>query len=138
MGSARLADTGLPIALFANVQMLSLLRQSSLRVNILTSDCFPFRLLSFRGNLMTTLHDVARLAGVSTATVSHVINNTRRVSSATTARVQSAIAQLKFVPNPIGRLLARQEIVPGSSVPATAASTESSSVEGSGRGATGG
>src|SRR6267378_4093743 len=87
---------------------------------------------------MTTLHDVARIAGVSTATVSHVINNTRRVSPETTARVQSAIAQLNFVPNPIGRLLARQEIVPGSALPATAASTESSSVEGSGRGATGG
>ena len=87
---------------------------------------------------MTTLHDVARLAGVSTATVSHVINNTRRVSPATTARVQSAIAQLNFVPNPIGRLLARQEIVPGSALPATVASTERSSMEGSGRGATGG
>src|SRR6266404_3330428 len=85
---------------------------------------------------MTTLHDVARLAGVSTATVSHVINNTRRVSPASTARVQSAIAQLNFVPNPIGRLLARQEIVPGSALPATVASAESSSVDGSGRGAT--
>src|SRR5258708_28403144 len=87
---------------------------------------------------MITLHDVARLAGVSTATVSHVINNTRRVSTATTARVQSAIAQLNFVPNPIGRLLARQEIGPGSALPATVASTERSSVEGSGRGSTGG
>src|SRR6266404_7737580 len=74
---------------------------------------------------MTTLNDVARLAGVSTATVSHVINNTRRVRPATTARVQSAIAQLNFVPNPIGRLLARQEIVPGSSVvPATESSSD--------------
>jgi predicted NBD/HSP70 family sugar kinase/plasmid maintenance system antidote protein VapI len=71
---------------------------------------------------MTTLRDVARIAGVSTATVSHVINNTRRVSPATTARVQSAIAQLNFVPNPIGRLLARQKIVPSSSLPALIAS----------------
>src|SRR5438445_8275008 len=75
---------------------------------------------------MTTLHDVARIAGVSTATVSHVINKTRRVSPATTARVQNAIAQLNFVPNPIGRLLARQKIVPCSP---SEASTESSSVD---------
>src|ERR1700704_5222470 len=76
---------------------------------------------------MTTLHDVARLAGVSTATVSHVINNTRRVSPATIARVQKAIAQLNFVPNPIGRLLARQNIC--SSLPAFRASTECSVVD---------
>src|SRR5216684_441698 len=75
---------------------------------------------------MTTLHDVARIAGVSTATVSHVINKTRRVSPATTARVQKAIAQLNFVPNPIGRLLARQKIVPCSP---SDASTESSIVD---------
>src|SRR5882762_2289901 len=81
---------------------------------------------------MTTLHDVARIAGVSTATVSHVINKTRRVRPETSARVQSAIAQLNFVPNPIGRLLARQEIP---SSPALIATTRSSPV-GSGGGAT--
>src|SRR6266851_10300708 len=84
---------------------------------------------------MTTLNDVARLAGVSTATVSHIINNTRRVSPATTARVQSAISQLNFVPNPIGRLLARQEIAPG---PSVVTSTKGGSVAGAGGGATGG
>ena len=77
---------------------------------------------------MTTLHDVARIAGVSTATVSHVINKTRRVSPATTARVQNAIAQLNFVPNPIGRLLARQKIVSSLPSPASVASTENISV----------
>ena len=77
---------------------------------------------------MTTLHDVARIAGVSTATVSHVINKTRRVSPATTARVQNAIARLNFVPNPIGRLLARQKIVSGLPVPASDAAAENSSV----------
>src|SRR6266536_6479838 len=86
---------------------------------------------------MTTLRDVARIAGVSTATVSHVINNTRRVSPATTARVQGAIAQLSFVPNPIGRLLARQKIVPYSSLPALIASTKSSSAVDPGACATG-
>ena len=63
--------------------------------------------------------------GVSTATVSHVINNTRRVRPATTARVQSAIAQLNFVPNPMGRLLARQKIISRSSLPAPTAESNS-------------
>ncbi len=85
---------------------------------------------------MTTLHDVARIAGVSTATVSHVINSTRRVSPATTARVQSAIAQLNFVPNQIGRLLARQETVPSASSPALTGSAESNGVTGSRKSAT--
>jgi predicted NBD/HSP70 family sugar kinase/plasmid maintenance system antidote protein VapI len=80
---------------------------------------------------MTTIRDIARIAGVSTATVSHVINKTKRVTPATSARVQSVIAQLNFVPNPIGRLLARQEL------PASFAPTKSTSM-GSGQSATGG
>jgi len=87
---------------------------------------------------MTTLRDVARIAGVSTATVSHVINKTRRVRPATAARVQSAIAQLNFMPNPIGRLLARQETVTCSSLPALADSTQSSSIANAGESATAG
>jgi predicted NBD/HSP70 family sugar kinase len=77
---------------------------------------------------MTTLHDIARIAGVSTKTVSHVINNTRRVSPATTARVHSAIAQLNFVPHPIGQRLAQPKIVPCPLLPAMITPTESSSV----------
>jgi predicted NBD/HSP70 family sugar kinase/plasmid maintenance system antidote protein VapI len=60
---------------------------------------------------MTTIYDVARIAGVSTATVSHVINKTKRFSPATTTRVQSAIAQLKFVARPIRRVPARQDTI---------------------------
>jgi predicted NBD/HSP70 family sugar kinase len=56
-----------------------------------------------------TLRDVAILAGVSTATVSHVVNNSRRTSPETRARVEKAIAQIGFVPNPVGRLLALQK-----------------------------
>ena len=37
-----------------------------------------------------TMQDVAKKAGVSTATVSHVINNTRFVSDETAAKVQGA------------------------------------------------
>lgn len=61
---------------------------------------------------MPTLYDVARIAGVSTATVSHVINHTKRVSPSMTRRVESAISKLNFVPNPIGRLLAMQRVGP--------------------------
>ena len=57
---------------------------------------------------MAIISDVARLAGVSTMTVSRVVNNSGDVKSETRARVESAIAQLGFVPNAIGRLLAQK------------------------------
>src|SRR5437868_3662878 len=47
---------------------------------------------------MTKLKDVAALAGVSIATVSNVINETRRVSPATRARVERAASQLGYTP----------------------------------------
>ncbi|HVQ38397.1 MAG TPA: ROK family protein [Pyrinomonadaceae bacterium] len=72
---------------------------------------------------MPTVHDVARLAGVSTATVSHVINKTKRVSPKTTQQVQIAITQLNFVPNPLGRLLALRKIAPPSLLPSLRTST---------------
>ncbi|HVF87872.1 MAG TPA: LacI family DNA-binding transcriptional regulator, partial [Pyrinomonadaceae bacterium] len=55
------------------------------------------------------MRDVAMLAGVSTATVSHFINNSRRLTPETRARVEHAIATTGFVPNPAGRLLAQQK-----------------------------
>ncbi|MDQ3651091.1 MAG: ROK family protein [Acidobacteriota bacterium] len=58
---------------------------------------------------MPTMRDVATLAGVSTATVSHFINNSRRLTPETHARVERAVAQIGFVPNPAGRLLAQQK-----------------------------
>ena len=51
------------------------------------------------------ISDVARLAGVSTATVSHVINNTRFVSEATRQRVLQSIAELDYSPNEMARIL---------------------------------
>jgi len=48
---------------------------------------------------MTTILDVAKLAEVSTATVSHVINNTRKVNTETRARVEKAIKELHFHPS---------------------------------------
>lgn len=57
---------------------------------------------------MATLRDVAQLAGVSTATVSHVINNSRRISPETRARVERVIAEIGFVPNEFGQMLAKR------------------------------
>lgn len=47
----------------------------------------------------TTMNDVARLAGVSQATVSHVINHSAPVSEAVKKRVLDAIKTLGYVPN---------------------------------------
>ena len=48
---------------------------------------------------MTTIKDVAIRAGVSTSTVSHVINNTRYVSDETSAKVMEAIQKLNYYQN---------------------------------------
>lgn len=54
---------------------------------------------------MATIIDVARLAGVSISTVSHVINGTRRVSPETSAVVLAAIEDTGFSPNVLARSL---------------------------------
>jgi transcriptional regulator with XRE-family HTH domain len=46
-----------------------------------------------------TVKDVARLAGVSTATVSRVTNGACNVSGKTRTKVASAISKLKYRPN---------------------------------------
>jgi DNA-binding LacI/PurR family transcriptional regulator len=56
----------------------------------------------------TTLKDVAQLAGVSTKTVSRVVNHQGEISSETRARVQEAIDQLGYRPNIIARSLIHQ------------------------------
>lgn len=53
-----------------------------------------------------TTAEVARLAGVSTKTVSRVLNNSPLLSDRTRARVEAIIAQTGFVPNPQARALA--------------------------------
>ncbi|WP_218613105.1 LacI family DNA-binding transcriptional regulator [Pseudonocardia sp. KRD291] len=50
--------------------------------------------------------EVARLAGVSTATVSHVLNGTRRVRDATRQQVLNAMAAVDYTPNQVARSLA--------------------------------
>ena len=54
---------------------------------------------------MTTIREVAESAGVSYATVSHVINNTRLVSQETRERVLEAMNVLNYRPNALARSL---------------------------------
>ena len=53
--------------------------------------------------MSSSIKDVARLAGVSVATVSHVINETRFVSDATRDKVLAAIGDLHYSPNILAR-----------------------------------
>jgi len=55
---------------------------------------------------MTTMAEVAREAGVSTTTVSHVINGTRHVNEQTKQRIHAAIDRTGYVPHSIARALA--------------------------------
>ena len=54
-------------------------------------------------DMKVTISDVAKLAGVSTATVSHTINNTRYVSNETKEKVYQAISQLGYTPDASAR-----------------------------------
>lgn len=55
--------------------------------------------------MASTLHDVARLAGVSIKTVSNVINDYPHVRPATRERVEQAIVELGYTPNLTARSL---------------------------------
>ncbi len=54
---------------------------------------------------MATIKDVAKLAGVSTTTVSHVINKTRFVAESTQERVNKAVEELNYAPSAVARSL---------------------------------
>ena len=67
---------------------------------------------------MATIKDVAARAGVSFTTVSHVVNNTRPVSSEVRVKVEAAIRELNFVPSAVARSLkARTTLTIGVVVP---------------------
>lgn len=67
---------------------------------------------------MHTIRDVARLAGVSVATVSAVVNNKGTVSSKLTRRVQSALEALDYHPDQVARSLkVRQTQIVGIVIP---------------------
>jgi LacI family transcriptional regulator len=56
---------------------------------------------------MSTIRDVARVAGVSISTVSHVLNETRPVEPDTRARVVAAIAETEYRQDALARALRR-------------------------------
>lgn len=72
---------------------------------------------------MATIRDVAQRAGVSTTTVSHVINQSRYVKPKTEHRVHRAMRALRYQPNALARSLRRKHsltlglVVPDSSNP---------------------
>jgi LacI family transcriptional regulator len=57
------------------------------------------------GRARPTIYDVARLAGVSTATVSRALNGTGQIAPRTRATIEAAVEQLGYRPNTIARSL---------------------------------
>ena len=57
---------------------------------------------------MVTVYDVARMAEVSSATVSRAVNNPDSVSPGALARINKAIAKLGYAPNKLARSLKAQ------------------------------
>ncbi|PJG84899.1 substrate-binding domain-containing protein [Conservatibacter flavescens] len=58
---------------------------------------------------MATMKDIARLAQVSTSTVSHVINNSRYVSDEIKEKVMAVVTQLNYTPSALARSLKIKE-----------------------------
>ena len=72
---------------------------------------------------MATMKQVAEKSGVSTTTVSHVINGTRLVSDEARERVLKVIKDLHYIPSAVARSLKNDKthtlgmLVPNSSNP---------------------
>jgi LacI family transcriptional regulator len=92
-------DSGLPATLH-----LTDTYDTDRMVTITAIDTTPWE----RDDLASTVKDVARLAGVSTTTVSRVLNNHPQVSAETRLKVQQAIAQCGYRPSQVARGLRLQ------------------------------
>jgi LacI family transcriptional regulator len=60
-------------------------------------------------DFVSTIKDVAALAGVSFTTVSHVLNDTRPVSADARRRVLAAVEQIGYLPSAVARSLRKSE-----------------------------
>lgn len=60
-----------------------------------------------RGTSRTSLEDIAKIIGVSTATISRCINSPHKVAEPTRKRIQKAVEDLGYMPHFGGRALAR-------------------------------
>ncbi|MBZ4647362.1 MAG: LacI family transcriptional regulator [Clostridia bacterium] len=58
--------------------------------------------------MAVTIKDVAKMAGVSTSTVSRVLNNSPLISPETVIRVKKAMQELNYFPNSMARSFANQ------------------------------
>lgn len=85
---------------------------------------------SRRGSGAITLHDVARLAGVSPITASRAINKPEQVSAELLKRVEDAVARTGYVPNRMagGLASARSKLI-AAVVPSTVISVFNETVE---------
>lgn len=83
------------------------------------------------GRSRITIEDVARHAGVSTATVSRILNKTNNVTNTTAERVQQAVDELGYVLHTAARVLSNNKtgniglILPATSNPFLASLLES-------------
>lgn len=57
----------------------------------------------------TTIGDIARIANVSKSTVSHVLNNTKNVSSKTREKILKVIEETGYTPNLVAKALKKSE-----------------------------
>ncbi|HEX3837746.1 MAG TPA: LacI family DNA-binding transcriptional regulator [Steroidobacteraceae bacterium] len=77
-----------------------------------------------------TLEDVARVAGVSTATISRTLNNAEQVTAHTRERVRLAIAKTGYVPNLLaGGLASKRSRLVAALVPSIATSLFNETIE---------
>lgn len=83
-----------------------------------------------RGSGAITLHDVARLAGVSPITASRAINKPEQVSPALLKKVEEAVARTGYVPNRIaGGLASSKSKLIAAVVPSTVISVFNETIE---------
>ncbi len=83
-----------------------------------------------RGSGAITLHDVARLAGVSPITASRAINKSEQVSPALLKKVEDAVARTGYVPNRMaGGLASSKSKLIAAVVPSTVISVFNETIE---------
>jgi hypothetical protein len=93
---------------FLGCQSLMKVLHGERNMKVLNDSTSPARPAFVGGNYVPcTIKDIAKKVGVSTATVSRVMNGNENVSCETRTAVQSAIARLRYCPNSHAAALGR-------------------------------